>query len=346
MGTEQWHSTSDRVFAIFFTVELVLRALAGRGWFFVDPHEWKWHWLDIFLVVTSILSDFGIGSNMSFFRLLRIFRVVRIARIVRVVHFFRHLRRMMLSIQQCFASLAWALTFLCLINFMFSIFFLNGASEYIRYHNYETDVRDSFRDWYRSLPQTMFALVASISGGVDWIEVMHPVREISWTYQVVFTFYVVFVVIGVVNVLTGVFLESAREVKDRDLIVQCEMEHLDSFVEEMFIFFKEFRLDSAGNISWEAFEDFIHQERVEAYLSSHLLETTHARLLFKMLDSDNNGSISIYEFVIGMLRLKGAAKAYDSRVLLHQISTLRKSVHSVEDLLVRLSAGVGLTCDV
>merc|ERR1711988_321314 len=127
---------------------------------------------------------------------------------------------MMLSILSSLASLSWAFFFLMLIMYMFSIFFLNGASEHMKKHNYDNAVRATFRDWYRSLPQAMFALLASISGGTDWITIMEPLGEIHWGYRVVFTFYVFFVVVGVLNVLTGVFLESAQDVHDRDLTVQ------------------------------------------------------------------------------------------------------------------------------
>ena len=38
------------------------------------------------------------------------------------------------------------------------------------------------------------------------------------------------VVFGVLNVLVGVFLESANEFRDRDLTVQAEVDRLDSFL--------------------------------------------------------------------------------------------------------------------
>merc|ERR1719498_1184564 len=117
--------------------------------------------------------------------------------------------------------------------FMFSIFFLNAACNYIEEHNYDHDVRESFNYWYKSVPHTMFSLLVAVSGGTDWIDVMEPVRNISVIYQAAFTLYVLFVVIGVLNVLTGVFLESATQFSDRDLTVQKEIDNLDSFVQEM-----------------------------------------------------------------------------------------------------------------
>jgi len=138
-------------------------------------------------------------------------------------------------------------------------------------------------------------------------------------------------------VLTGVFLESAQDVHDRDLTVQAEIERLDSFVQEMLDLFTEFVPDHQGTISWEQFEDYIRQEQVEAYMSSHMLETTHARLLFRMLDVDMSGAISVDEFVIGMLRLKGGAKTYDMRLLLHEVSAMKTSINALQKKLTTLS---------
>lgn len=237
---------------------------------------------------------------------------------------------MMMSIMASFASLAWAFVFLLMLIFMFSIFFLNGASDYMKEHNYDDEIRKSFAHWYRSLPQTMYSLLVAISGGTDWIDIMHPVKRISVTYQLVFTFYVLFVTMGVVNVLTGVFMESAADFKDRDDTVQSEIRRLDNFVEEMLTLYDEFHPEHGGEITWERFQDYLQQEQVEAYLSSHMLETTHAKLLFHLLDHDNDHVITVYEFVIGMLRLKGPAKTYDNRVLLDQVTSLRSSMKEIQ----------------
>jgi len=285
-------------------------------------------------VVCSILSDYEIGTNLSFFRLFRIFRVIRVARMFRFASYFHQLRRMMLSIMASITSLMWAGAFLGLINFIFSIFFLNAAVEHIKNNNFDNDVRDTFTFWYKSMPRTMYSLLIAITGGTDWVQIMGPVENISWAYQAVFTFYVIFVVVGVLNVLTGVFLESAADIHDRDLIVQGEIDSLDGFVEEMLGLFNEFMGDEDGchdgQLTWEAFQSYIRHEHVEAYLSSHMLDTSHAYLLYKMLDYDNTGTVSLNEFVLGMLRLKGAAKTYDARVLLHQIDKLRCSMTTVE----------------
>lgn len=51
-----------------------------------------------------------------------------------------------------------------------------------------------------------------------------------------------------------------------------------------------------------------------------------AASLFHLLDSDQSGSIDYDEFVGGCMRLRGAAKAIDIIMVLHEARQLAKSV--------------------
>merc|ERR1719272_20478 len=98
---------------------------------------------------------------------------------------------------------------------------------------------------------TMFSLMMAISGGLDWSRILDPLIQISPVYRLLFTFYIVFVVFGVLNVLTGVFLEATHEMMDRDLVIQDEMNHVDSFVEEMSKLFEELDTEHVGTFDIE-----------------------------------------------------------------------------------------------
>lgn len=216
-----------------------------------------------------------------------------------------------------------------MIMFMFSTFFMQGAVAHIKDTNYDDAVRSGFARWYGSLYDSMFSLLAATLGGADWLEIMEPLADITEVYRLTFAFYIVFVVVGVLNVLTGVFLDSAKDVKDRDLTVQQEMARMDGFVAEMLELFHDFDPGQTGLISKENFRTYIGDERVQAYLLSHELDTTHANMLYHLLDEKDAGDIDIHDFVLGMLRLKGSAKEVDTRVLLHELRNVKHSVQSL-----------------
>lgn len=324
----------DLSFAVWFTAELLVRMWSHGSWFLASPADWRWNLLDAFLVATAIfavISDF-LGkstSNLTFLRILRVFRVVRIARVVRVARFCKEMRKMMFSIMACTGSLIWSFIFLLMIMFMFSIFFMQGAITHIEETEYNDDVRLGFKEYYGTLYDCMFALLAAILGGADWLDILRPIAAVSQVYRLAFAFYVVFVVLGVLNILTGVFLESAKDFKDRDLVVQQEITRMDNFIGEMLDLFHEFDPHETGKISYENFSIYIADESVQAYLTSHLLDTTHADMLYHLLDRGNLGDINIHDFIHGLLRLKGAAKELDTRVLLHEVRTLKVAIKSL-----------------
>merc|ERR1712032_952897 len=144
----------ERFFTSYFLLELLLRIVAHRLWFFTSP-EWKWNVFDTFLVMSSIFQDIFEGFNISFMRVLRIFRTVRVMRLIRVLRFFRELRKMMFSILACMASLMWALALLFLIMFLFSILFLQGASAFLEDKANFDAHHVEFEEWYPSLYTTM-----------------------------------------------------------------------------------------------------------------------------------------------------------------------------------------------
>merc|ERR1712228_899852 len=98
----------------------------------------------------------------------------------------------------------------------------------------------------------MFSMLLATTGGIDWLEVVRPMKSIHWFYQLAFSFFILFVVIGVVNVLTGVFLENALELADRDLIVQSQIGRWEQFAQEMVNVFEELGPNRNGHVSRSA----------------------------------------------------------------------------------------------
>merc|ERR1719433_1732829 len=71
----------------------------------------------------------------------------------------------------------------------------------------------------------MVSLFMAISGGMDWKDMAVPVTDYSDWYIGIFIVYISFVIFGVLNILTAIFVESSRRIAnvDRDLVVQEHM---------------------------------------------------------------------------------------------------------------------------
>jgi len=337
----------NMVFTSIYCLELLLRLLAyGRE--FATGEERKWNAFDAVLVGLSIFEkivqdvDAGVGT----LRVIRGLRMFRVLRIIRVMRYFRDLRLMVCSILQSLGSLSWALLLLVIIMYLFTIVFMQGSILYL-HSTYEEGrapdgaVRDGVAFWYSSVFGTMYTLLASIVNGVGWIDVVRPLEQISMVYRCLYAFYVVFVVIGVLNVLTGIFVERACELSgmDKDLVIQTQMKRNETFLKEMKRIFEEADSDGSGTISWEEFKGYLENDTVKAYFSTQQLDAFDARTLFDVLNDGTGNEMSIEKFIVGCQRLKGLARSVDLVAVLQEARSANRKLKS---LMRRLEGGPGL----
>merc|ERR1719401_1875834 len=88
---------------------------------------------------------------------------------------------------------------------------------------------------YGNMYRTIMTLFLGISGGNDWAELAEPLAQISWVYVVLWIFYIVFMLFGVLNILTGVFVDLAMQAaqQDRDIAIQTQSEETDSYIDQI-----------------------------------------------------------------------------------------------------------------
>lgn len=313
-------------FVVFFTVEVVLRMFADRI-LFLFGHEWKWNVFDLVLVLSSILDLFlskftnAALSDVTMARGLRFVRFVRIIRIARAVRAFHSLRIVVFAIIESVMQLIWCLLVVGVIIYIFALLFLLGLTEHVSSPAWDSnDQAAALLENYGSVPTAILTLFMTISGGVDWRDVMRPLESIHWIYQPVFTFYVFLMVIGVLNVVMGAFVAATAEItnKDREALIKNEIVQFQAYSNNIKAFFQDADTDGSGLLSWEEFQEHLKVPKVAAYFRSLELDMTQAHVLFKLLDRDGNGEVSLDEFLAGCLRLKGQAKSLEVNMLLYE----------------------------
>jgi len=343
-GDPSWFHLVNQIFVGMFVAEVLLR-LAAKRLDFVYGIDWKWNIFDFILAAYCLAEELLTGFSITYTRLLRGFRMVRVLRVIRVMRLFRELRLMVCSIIQSMVSLSWALLLLLLIMYLFTIIFMHGATLYFQQDSGKEDVRHALEAWYGTVGRSMYSLLLAVTGGEDWYQIAEPLGDINWLYQILFAFYVLFVVIGVLNVLTSAFVQRACELSrlDRDLAIQSELVSDESFVAEMKSIFEEVDAEGTGCIDWEQFRSFIHNEHVQAYFSTQQLDTSDARELFNLLDQDGDGEVYIEEFILGCKKLRGQAKSSDVATLLRESkkanSKSMRAIRKLEDRLIAICNG-------
>merc|ERR1711860_321405 len=127
---------------------------------------------------------------------------------------------MISSLIHSLISLWWSFLLLLIVLYTFAIAILNGFITYSKNTNVEED--SDLIKFYGSVLKCMLSLFMAISGGMDWADLLEALLVISDVYLPIFIFFIVFVVLGLMNILTAVFCESAMQIAefDRELVIQ------------------------------------------------------------------------------------------------------------------------------
>lgn len=156
-----------------------------------------------------------------------------------------------------------------------------------------------------------------VTGGKDWGYLMHALAACSPVYATAFVVYIFVTMIGIMNIVTGIFVDSATLVsfKDQDMVVQFEMEKRKRCAEKL----KQWFRDSQKNIlSWEDLSDALRHEKVNTYFAALELEVAQAKKMYELLDVEDSNEVDIETFVDGCMRLRGAARSVDLAMLVYQ----------------------------
>jgi len=326
--------TFQAIYAAFFTMELFMRVSAeGHLFFHWASQNIMWNCLDVVVVITSLIEIFfetlhfvaesadsklpkGL-SNVRVVRILRIVRLVRVVRIARVLRFIHALRTFIFSIIATLKALVWALFLLLMIMYVFGIILTQAVQEYCDPESgSEADpfyCGGPLGKYWGNLAKSMFTLFKSISGGLSWDDAVYPMHKVGPLWVLCFTCYISFTYLAVLNVVTGIFCQSAIETaqQNEDLAVQIQIANKQAYIDRIMKVFKTIDDDCSGAITKEELQEHLEDPDMEAVFSSLEIETADAETLFALLDADGGNEIEVDEFVKGLMRLRGNAKRAD-----------------------------------
>merc|ERR1719272_973233 len=112
------------------------------------------------------------------------------------------------------------------------------------------------------------------------------------------------------------------------------MEEEQSNLNEIRAIFQRSDADHSGNMTEKELELLLNQPDFKMQMECLGIHPTEAHGLFKLLDGDQSGVVSIEEFLSGCIRLKGTAKAVDMITLLFENAKLIRKVERIRKMLV------------
>jgi len=354
----------DISITIYFVFELLVRGAASGRSFFHDA-ERLWNMFDVLIigftgvdiVVTLAMRTAGAerSGNYDFMKLLRLFRILRILRLTRALRLKyvpRELRKMCFAVQHSAPTLLWSMLLLILVMYTFGVFFTESVSNYLNNldHANHTDELQYFidiRHYYGTLPRTIDTLFMSIFGGISWVEVADPLAEIHVAFKLVFVIYISLLVVGILNVVIAIFVESALDSAHhyKDLLITENLQQRQLFCKHLRSVFHAIDIDNSGALEMDEVEQFLKDPTLNQYLQSIDVFPNDARALFRLLDTDGSGEIDLEEFTEGCLRLKGDAKSFDVHCMIYEnkrfMTKWSEFMEYMEQLVVQAMSGHG-----
>jgi hypothetical protein len=300
----------DWLFCIVFVTELIVRVMSGPRSFTHGP-EWKWNCFDttvVLIQVTVVLLDGQEGAIEALDKLhfVRMLRLCRLARFLRMVRLFPGLRSMVFLLVDCVGSFFWACLMLIGLMFCMAIYFTELYTSLCV--KYPDEDHTSLQEFWGSVPQSFLALYMAIFGGVDWKDVLDVYKTLDEDAYVINTVimlaYVAFTTLVMLNLVTGVFVDGAQRIvqEDRD----------KGLLRLAARIFEAADQDGSKDISGQEFEEILSSELMQDFCEVNNISVNEVDTLYKLLaEGDDEGSVTITDFVRGCKMLQGEARAAD-----------------------------------
>lgn len=304
---------------------------------------------DSFLVCSNIASAILVREMQSFntalFRVMRLVRAIRILRLASQFTIIRSIRSIVFAVVNLVSSFVPAMLMLAFVIYIFSLVFMQGVTAHLVVHKDDgpqaREEAEIMRDWYGSGSKSMWTLFGSVTGGIDWKESAAPLVRLGNFYVGMFILYIVFVNLGLLNVLTGLFVHAALQASDmnREFQIDSALQRRKHMVENIAKLLFEAEVRMLGNfkakdinptrLSWKSCRDCMQDEAVKSYFMLLDLDFASTKKIFEMLHQDERGEVDLAEFVHGCITMKGGAKMIDVIVLQKELKQVH---HAVEEL--------------
>eukprot|EP00931_Biecheleriopsis_adriatica_P048921 TRINITY_DN28276_c0_g1_i1.p1 TRINITY_DN28276_c0_g1~~TRINITY_DN28276_c0_g1_i1.p1 ORF type:complete len:883 (+),score=137.19 TRINITY_DN28276_c0_g1_i1:43-2691(+) len=329
---------------IYFLLEVLVR-LSVLRLEFVTHESRSWNIFDLVLVILSML-DYAMERDGGT-RAVKTMRMLRILRLFRVFRFSRQLASLAEMIMDSLLTLVWTLCMVFLLMYAFAVTLTGRSSDWIK-----SQVDTSKPSWYDSvagsekarvsemadrfgdIARTWHTLLKCVLGGTDWGDVTDLLSETDQISMILLLVYIMFCMLAILNIVTGVFLDNALQTakNQREYQLERAMQNKSAGHKHMKIFFELLDIDGSGAITQDELEEMLLDPDVADFFEIIVgFDASDADVIFRAIDKNRRGTISLDEFLAGCDRLKSHVRAVDIVTLSRSIDGLKRDVRSLHE---------------
>jgi len=314
--------TVHHIFVFLFLGELLFRLGIFRRKFFRDLTNW----FDSVLVIFGLLEITILEGDPKNVLMLRLMRTVKAFRAIRLARTFKLFRGLQLLVKACFCflpSLGWSMALLAIFMSIGTLVLGNLLQDFMT--DPKANLEDQLWIWgrYGTAYRAMYTLFEVTFAG-NWPTNVRPVLDkVSHTFVIFFVLYVSVIVFALIRVISAIFLKDTLDAAQADAenLVVDRLRKKAEYVDKLQGAFNAIDEGGNGMISEEQLTAIFANPKVEAYFQTLDVDVSEGRALFHMIDN-GDGQVTLDEFIDGILRCRGPARALDQVAMQSDLKNL------------------------
>ncbi|CAE7496790.1 Poc5 [Symbiodinium pilosum] len=272
------------------------------------------------LVPMVLVVMFEIGAvhgGVSLMYFIGVIRALRAIRLLRILRFCRGLQVFLSACKTFLSSLVWAVVLLAIFVSSSALIVGNMLQHYIRNPLQSVESRTWIWEHYGTAYNAVYTLFEVTFAG-NWPTNVRPVLDdVSKLYVLFFGGYILIVVFALIRVITAILIKDTMEAaqNDAEFMVLDGMRKRSGYVKKLEGVFQAIDKSGRGVLTEARLNDILSNPSVKVYFQSLGVDLHEGVALFHLLDN-GDGEVTLEEFVDGILRCKGQARAID-QVAIH-----------------------------
>lgn len=288
---------------------------------------------DVLLVACNV-ADASIqlsgqsSTGFQSFSALRILRLFKIMKVLRLVSHVKELSLIAIGLASALKSLQWVSLLLGVVIFVMAVMFkiLMGqacGAEDIKisfiYHFPDFDPVERCEEFWGSVFRCMYTLY-QVTTLESWSEVIvRPIWDARPIYVVFILAFQLVTTFGLLNIIVAAIVDGTMNSIDELVIEHQNRKRLTSHMNALSDIFLEATTEASSEVTSESLVPLLLKPDIRRKLLLLNIEYDDPAQIWRILDSDGNGSCDIVDFTTNFMRMRGVAKAKDLLAIRSQL---------------------------